>query len=151
MKANGVVIRKTEMAVLAVLCALAVAQGQAVAANSLVDRGNGIVEEVPAGRMWAKQRSFSIRSPEEAQAYAERLGLGGYTDWRLPTPQELYDLHYLVDIKKAKGIAMKMEGNYWLVDQEGTGMAGSWEVGDQCEPSRSYFKKEWGYVRAVRP
>lgn len=119
--------------------------------SSLVDRGNGIVEEVgTAGKMWQLERSGSFRSLEEAQAYVKTLTLGGYKDWRLPTLQELYDLHYLVDVKKAKGIDLRMEGNYWATDPEGHGMAGSWEIGDQCEPSRSYFKKSFGYVRAVR-
>lgn len=120
--------------------------------NAVVDRGNGIVEEVgKEKRMWQQERSASFHSMEEAQAYVKTLTLGGYTDWRLPTIQELYDLHYLVDLKKAKGVALRMEGNYWVTDPEGHGMAGSWEIGDQCEPSRSYFKKNFGYVRAIRP
>jgi len=120
--------------------------------NTLADLGNGIIEEVGvAGRMWQQERSGPFRSMEEAQAYVQTMNLGGHKDWRLPTIQELYDLHYLVDVKKAKGIELRMEGNYWVTDPEGHGMAGSWEIGDQCEPSRSYFKKNFGYVRAVRP
>lgn len=127
------------------------AAGNANSDNTLVDRGNGVIEEVGAGRMWQQERSPSFRTLKEAEAYVKTLKLGGYTDWRLPTVYELYDLHYLVDVKKAQGVELRMEGNYWVTDKEGTGMAGSWEVGDQCEPTRQYFKKNWGYVRAVRP
>lgn len=119
--------------------------------NALVDRGNGVIEEKGTGRMWQQERSRSFKTLEQAEAYVKTLTLDGYTDWRLPTVYELYDLHYLVDVKKAEGIDLRMEGNYWVIDKEGTGMAGSWEVGDQCEPTRTYFKKTWGYVRAVRP
>lgn len=117
----------------------------------IVDLGNGIVQEATSGRMWQKERSRSFRSLEEAQEYAAKLRLGGYTDWRLPTVYELYDLHYLFDLKKAEGLEMKLEGNYWSGEQDGEGMVGSWEIGDQCEPERQYFKKSWGYVRVVRP
>ncbi|MEW6502045.1 MAG: DUF1566 domain-containing protein [Thermodesulfobacteriota bacterium] len=138
----------------ALLATLGVAArpGEAGEGSALIDRGNGIVEEVGgAGRMWQQERSGALHSLAEAEAYAKALTLGGYTDWRLPTTQELYDLYYLVDVKKAAGVALRLEGNYWATDPDGNGMAGSWEIGDQCEPSRSYFKKKWGYVRAVRP
>jgi len=118
----------------------------------VVDLGNGILQETASGRMWQKERSRSFKSLEEAREYVKKLRLGGFDDWRLPTIYELYDLHYLFDLHKADHLPpIRMEGNYWLEDREGNGMAGSWEIGDQCEPERQYFKKNFGYVRAVRP
>ncbi|MGV1099647.1 Lcl domain-containing protein [Thiovibrio sp. JS02] len=119
--------------------------------GKVVDLGNGILQEPHGGRMWQKERSGNFTSYEEAKAYAERLELGGYHDWRLPTIYELYDLHYLFDLHKADAIRIKLEGNYWSGEKDGEGMAGSWEIGDQCEPERKYYPQAKGYVRAVRP
>lgn len=119
--------------------------------KQLVDLGNGIIQETTTGRMWQVQRSRLIRSIEEARQYAADLELGGYTDWRLPTIYELYDLHYLFDLKKNGDVKIELDGNYWAGEKDGEGMVGSWEIGDQCEPERQYFKKKKGYVRVVRP
>lgn len=119
--------------------------------DKVVDLGNGIIQEPVTGRMWQKERSQSFATYDEAREYAEQLELGGYTDWRLPTVYELYDLHYLFDLKKGRGVAIKLEGNYWSGEKDGEGMVGSWEIGDQCEPERQYFGKNRGYVRVVRP
>ena len=117
----------------------------------VVDLGNGILREPHTGRMWQKERGAMVASYEEAQAYVERLDLGGHRDWRLPTIYELYDLHYLFDLHRADHLDIALEGNYWSGEKDGEGMAGSWEIGDQCEPERRYYSKGKGYVRAVRP
>lgn len=119
--------------------------------KQLVDLGNGTIQETITGRMWQVKRSRLFRNLDEARQYAADLELGGYTDWRLPTIYELYDLYYLFDLKKNGDVKIKLDGNYWAGEKDGEGMAGSWEIGDQCEPARQYFKKKKGYVRAVRP
>jgi hypothetical protein len=42
--------------------------------------------------MWTKADSGKGMNWEQALAYAERLTLGGYTDWRLPNAKELQSL-----------------------------------------------------------
>jgi len=138
----------------AIICAVVIFQGsrQASAADALiVDLGNGIVQEKVSGRMWQKDKSKRFETLEEAEHYVANLRLGSYTDWRLPTIYELYDLHYLFDLHKNGDVQMDLKGSYWSGKKDGEGMVGSWEVGDQCEPSRTYYKKKSGYVRAIRP
>jgi len=139
-----------------VLLTAVLTQGVSVAAlnensGEVVDLGNGVIQEPGEGKMWQKERGRAVNSYEEAVAYVGSLNLGGYSDWRLPTVYELYDLHYLFDLHKADAIKIKLEGNYWSGEKDGEGMAGSWEIGDQCEPTRKYYSKKKGYVRAVRP
>lgn len=119
--------------------------------SRLQDLGNGICQDTVSGLMWQKERSRTIRDLEEAQAQASNLTLGGYNDWRLPTVHELYDLHYLFDLHQAGDCAMDLQGRYWSGEKDGEGMAGAWEIGDQCEPQRRYFTGGQGSVRAVRP
>ncbi|MCB2183325.1 MAG: DUF1566 domain-containing protein [Desulfobulbaceae bacterium] len=103
--------------------------------------------------MWQKERSQAFDSREKAMEYVQNLNLGGYTDWRLPTPEEVLQLHNFVDFGKSSdgdaGIILK--GNYWCAYKGGEVVAGSWQDGDSCEIDRSYLPHFNGYVRAVRP
>ena len=101
--------------------------------------------------MWQMERTRSIQNIAEARQTAAKLALGGHDDWRLPTVYELYDLNFLRDIHVASSCAMQLDGNYWSDEHGGEGMAGAWEISDQCEPSRNYSKANKGYVRAIRP
>ncbi len=151
-KVTEIFIELTTVA--AIVCVALIFQSgkQAGAADAqIVDLGNGIVQEKISGRMWQKDKSKKFSTLDEAEQYVTNLTLGGYEDWRLPTIYELYDLHYLFDLHKSGDVQMDLKGNYWSGEKDGEGMAGSWEIGDQCEPSRKYYKKKSGYVRAVRP
>ncbi len=111
----------------------------------------GILQDTNTGQMWQLERSKRFHSFQEAEAYAELLTLGGYSDWRLPTIYELYDLNYLFDLHKNGNIILDREGNYWSGEKDGDGMIGAWAISDQCDPSRDYEPGKAGNVRAVRP
>ncbi len=111
----------------------------------------GILEDTKTGQMWQVERSKRFKSFKEAQAFVEQLQLGGYSDWRLPTIYELYDLNFLFDLHKNGSITLNREGNYWSGEKDGDGMIGAWAISDQCDPSRQYEPGKVGYVRAVRP
>lgn len=121
--------------------------------SDFVDLNNGIFQVSGSGLMWQKERSHLLESKEEALQYVESLELGGFNDWRLPNPDEVLELHNIIDFGKAKegdqGIFLK--GNYWCALNEEDIVAGSWQDGDSCEITREYFTKMKGYVRAVRP
>ncbi len=115
------------------------------------DLGNGICHDTVAGLMWQKEKSPTIKSFAEAQLYVKSLNLGGYTDWRLPTVYELYDLNYLFDLHLNGNCNLDREGKYWSGEKDGEGLAGAWEISDQCDPERKYYPGTHGAVRAVRP
>ena len=59
-----------------------------VAEERFVDRGDGTVTDMSRKLMWQKGDNGREVSFEEAQQYCKMLRLGGYSDWRLPNPDE---------------------------------------------------------------
>lgn len=56
------------------------------------DRGDGTVVDTKTGLMWTKKNSDFDLDLDQARGHAEKLVLGGYKDWRLPTIIELETL-----------------------------------------------------------
>ena len=114
--------------------------------------GDGTVSDESAGLMW-QQETVGPMSWEEALRYCEGLALGGYSDWRLPTVNEL---QFLVDYSRYNP----------AIDQNafpGTKSSGYWSsTVDHCSPDNVWYVGfEYGgisyagrsskyYVRAVR-
>lgn len=119
----------------------------------LITVGENICQEIGTGRMWQNSREGLVLSAEAAQQSTMALNLGGYTDWRLPTRDELFDLYYIFFWKKNGGCSMNNSGNYWIVDDEGTPLPGHWETYFLCAPEHRFIRSlsTKGYVRAVRP
>jgi hypothetical protein len=59
---------------------------------SYTDNGDGTVTDNNTGLIWQVVPSDEHMSIEEATQYCEDLELGGRTDWRLPTAEELFSL-----------------------------------------------------------
>jgi formylglycine-generating enzyme required for sulfatase activity len=57
-----------------------------------MDNDNGTVTDTYTSLMWQQDGPTTKKNWEQALAYCEGLTLGGYTDWRLPTPKELHSL-----------------------------------------------------------
>jgi len=57
-----------------------------------IDNGNNTVTDHTTGLMWQKEDDGVERTWEEAQEYTKQLNLAGYTDWRLPTIEELISI-----------------------------------------------------------
>lgn len=115
----------------------------------LVDLANGICRQ-STGLMWQTERSGKFSSFEEAKEYVQNLDLGGYSDWRLPTKDELYRLRDIFEQKLAGDCSLKLEGRYW--SKNGKGDAGEWYAYPLCGGSDfEYLKSKTGRVRAVRP
>lgn len=133
---------------------LAIVLAGCLAKNSnFIDHGNGIIQVASSPLMWQQGRSPSFTSWNDAKEYADKLELGGYSDWRLPTKEEFLDLYFAFDFGKAKAgkDTIELEGNYWSAENDGIGYTGAWKDGETCEISRAYKKSTKGYVRAVRP
>jgi hypothetical protein len=122
-------------------------------AATFIDLHNGIFQAPGSDLMWQKERSPLFTSKEEAVDYVRDLRLGGYTDWRLPTPDEVLALHNVVDFGPAKegDSDISLSGNYWCALTGDEIIAGSWQDGVSCELTRSYKPNFSGHVRAVRP
>ena len=56
------------------------------------DNEDGTITDLNTGLMWQQTSEFDRISFDEAFEYVDDLELGGYTDWRLPTIDELYSL-----------------------------------------------------------
>jgi hypothetical protein len=63
--------------------------------NGFVDNGNGTVTDVATGLIWQKGGSLRVMTREETGEHIKGLNqkkFGGYTDWHLPTIEELASL-----------------------------------------------------------
>ncbi|QEN08971.1 DUF1566 domain-containing protein [Oceanispirochaeta crateris] len=56
------------------------------------DNGDGTVTDDNTGLMWQQTPPKDKMTYDEAMEYVEKLELGGYTDWRLPTIKESFSL-----------------------------------------------------------
>lgn len=119
----------------------------------LTEVDDGIIKVESSELMWQKHRSQMFKSSEEADKYVKGLNLGGYSDWRLPTRDELLDFYFVFDFgdADAKDLGIKIEGDYWTSDEDGAGFSGGWKDGSFCEITRGFQPATKGYVRAVRP
>lgn len=128
--------------------------GSAMADNPkslLVHSGELYFENSRKGSMWTKTRSRILTSAGEVKHYLAILNNGDFSDWRLPTQQELHDLFMIFDMKDNGDVKIRIEGKYWLTDKNGEVAAGTWEIGDGCGPERHFHDADRGYIRAVRP
>lgn len=115
----------------------------------LSDLGNGICQQ-NNGIMWQVARSENFTSQEAAEEYADSLVIAGYSDWRLPTKMELYDLCDIYEMRMAGDCPLEPKGSYW--SKNGKGKAGEWMAYPLCGGSDyKYLQSKKGRVRAVRP
>jgi len=116
----------------------------------LEDMGNGICRQHPSGLMWQAGKSQNFTNWEDANQYVESLNLGGYDDWRMPTPDECLKLSNLLQLKKSD-CPMETGGSHW-VNKTYNIEAGQWESNVYCDgPEFRWIKDKKGNVKAVRP
>jgi len=73
-------------------------------ANDFVDNGDGTITDKATGLMWQKSGCSRAKLWKRAQTYVKQLNKGqfaGYSDWRLPTIDELASL---VEREKVNGV-----------------------------------------------
>ena len=59
--------------------------------SAYIDNGNGTVTDIETGLMWQQEGTMDL-DWSEARSYCSGLSLAGYTDWQLPTLDELATL-----------------------------------------------------------
>ena len=59
----------------------------------------------------------------------------------------------LQELKRNGDVEVKLEGYYWIADDEGKPYQATWKVGDGWGPGREFytFKGKRAHARAVRP
>lgn len=82
------------------------------------DNGNGTITDTITGLMWQKM-DFGEISFENASKYCDTLTLGGYTDWRLPTPLEGFSILNLQNTNPAINTTFfpKSLAEYWWTNK----------------------------------
>lgn len=75
---------------------------------SYPNNGNGTVTDLNTGLMWSKAVEKNKVSFFEARKIAQRMTLGGYSDWRLPNIKELYSL---IDFRGYTGFSRARSGS----------------------------------------
>lgn len=138
---------------LCVLLSACASNNSGLSDDILTNEGNGIILSQKFQLQWQQDKSKRFTSAEDAQAYVEKLNLGGYTDWRIPTKAESHNLFFSMDFGKsnAKEMEMKMDGSMWVLMDDGKLQAGAWDAGETCCIVRTFKKDSKGGVRAVRP
>jgi len=141
-------------ALIFIILAFLAAGCAAVKTPDLTEVDDGVIRVSSSPLMWQKHRSPMFTACEEAYGYVKGLKLGGYSDWRLPTKDELLDFYFVFDYGNAdpEELGIKIEGDYWTSDEEGgAGFSGGWNDQNSCEITREFQPATKGYVRAVRP
>lgn len=68
-------------------------------AANFIDRGDYVELKIPLGRIKMIQKSAKrVLKFAKAEEYAQDLSLGGFSDWVLPTQEELYEVFKIKDL-----------------------------------------------------
>jgi hypothetical protein len=86
-----------------------------------MDSKEGVVLDTKTNLMWAAQDNGGITNWANAKSYCENYRGGGYTDWRMPTQDELAELYASGDHNKDK-IKLSGEG-VWASETRGSDAA----------------------------
>ncbi len=144
--------------ILVFLCAFLTLQFpcQTMAGNNterLIDLGNGIIKDSHTGLMWQQGKSRkSFTSEDDARHYAATLDLGGFTDWRLPTLAERWDILQVFVYKNNGSVEFpKMSYRYWTSESDEGTIPIKLDITCLCRGDEDVEYKSKGKVRAVRP
>jgi len=123
-----------------------------VAEKGFVDNGDGTVTDTKRKIMWQKGDNGKEVTFEEAQKYCMTLRVGGYTDWRLPSPDER-DTSVVVELmmrRHSRDVYAYFD-LYWS-SVSTVLLPFNYSPSQGKEVSRVYFAREGtrAFVRAVR-
>jgi len=114
---------------------------------------DGTFSDTSQNLVWQQQKSRALGSANEAVQYTRNLRLAGHADWRLPTVAEFHNLYFAWDFgsKNQTKTHFKLAGNFWVIDDDGKPVVGSWnDTSEGCCIIREFLPNERGSVKAVR-
>jgi len=103
--------------------------------------------------VWQQDKSRTILSSEQAMDYVKGLDFAGRNGWRLPTLEEFHNLYFTFDFgkKDQKKANYNLSGNFWVKDNKGKVMVGSWnDTSGGCCVIREFIPSKKGFVKGVR-
>lgn len=118
-----------------------------------VDNSNGTVTDTATGLTWQKATAPGTYTWEQALAYCEALTLGGRSDWRLPTRKELRSIVDYSRYNPAINTTYFPDTAaswYWSSTTYAFYTNAAWGVGFDYGYDYHSYKRDSGYVRAVR-
>jgi len=121
--------------------------------NEFKDKGNGTITDQATGLMWQRSGSDKDLTYENAKAYIGELNrnkFAGYSDWRLPTVDELKSL--LTSEKQSNDLYINPifdKNQSWCWTSDTCSSGGAWYVGFGSG-FVGWDDGSYGYVRAVR-
>ena len=117
-------------------------------------RSGSVVKDTKLGLMWQDNREAKTteKSWKDAKRYCRNLSLAGYSDWRLPSYNELltivdYDRYKPAIMPSFKNVASK---DYWSASEDVSSAKYAWEVYFDIGNSYSYSESNEYFVRCVR-
>ncbi len=130
-----------------------------------IDKGNGVIEDIRTGLMWTKKDSYADLGEclnwNASERYVAGLRPGGYSDWRLPTVEELQGIYEESKSNKTyTGSNIRLDpifapgGAWWYWSSEETGsccVRGVFFSGGGVVGEDDWSYCDGGGVRAVRP
>jgi hypothetical protein len=140
--------------------------------NVLIENKDGTITDQATGLMWQKGGSSKSLDNRSAKKYVQKLnkqGFAGYSDWRMPTVEELASLlarrrkdgvHLapVFDNNRSTGWSAdksRLQSNYyfgyWIVNfKQGQILEASFPKPSLTSRFPNYGKNEKNYVKAVR-
>lgn len=116
------------------------------------DNGDGTITQ-GTGLMWQKEDDNTNKEWEAAITYCKGLSLGGYSDWRLPTIEELKSI---IDKTREKPVINTTyfpntkASDYWSSTTNENNTSQAWYVDFYGGAVYKYGKFHGDYVRCVR-
>lgn len=111
-----------------------------------VGPGGGIVFYIEGNRAWECSELLGQATWDGANTMCRNYRGGGYSDWYLPTKDELNNIYQ--NLRRTGKIA----GNEWYWSSSSYSYDTAWDqrFSDGCQYGNYHYKSYMGYVRAVR-
>ena len=85
--------KKKEVSLMVMVALLGLLIIPAMASERFTNNSDGTITDTHTGLMWAAKDNGSLVNWRAARSYIQNYRGGGYTDWRMPTLEELASLY----------------------------------------------------------
>ena len=106
--------------------------------------GDNVVLDNNTGLMWQQTSHTETYTWDNAKSYCNNLTYAGYSDWRLPTPQEL------LTIVEINTTYFTPSGYFWSSSTRVGYTNNAWGVSFNYGNVSYSYKTNYNYVRCVR-